>query len=327
MHGGYSPEPFVPDGADAFGALLALIEVIEAHDDHPDPSGASDLREMLEGPHFDIARDLVVVRSENALVGWAAAVHRPSTERHVASSMRGGVHPEHQMRGLGSALLEWSEARGREQMADAPVHLQRWLVCGSFESQRRKRRLLKRHDFPERRWFVNMKRPLDESPTPTAPSGISIVPWADGYAEQVRGAHAAAFADHWGSTAIDPATWKGLLAADGTRLDLSFVALDGDVVVGYSFNEAWPADDEDEPERVAWIGSLGTLRSHRRRGIAGSLLDYSHQRFARAGFTHAMLDVDIDSPTDAGSIYEAHGYVPVFREVIAVKQYGGAPAS
>jgi len=316
------------DGVDAsdpgvFDELVALIATIQTYDEHPDPSDASDLRELIDRPYFDKAHDLVAVRDGTSMIGWSAASHRPSTERFVGVNLRGGVHPDHRERGVGSALLDWGDARARTKLADSDPSLPRWIVADALETQSKLRRLLGRHGFEEQRWFVDMKRPLDDVPEPQQPDGITIVPWADRYADQVRRVHAAAFGDHWGSIPFDEASWKSLLADEGTQLDLSFVALDGDTVVGYSFNEAWPPDEDDD-ERIAWVGSLGTLRDYRRRGIAGSLLDHSHARFKQAGFTHAMLDVDADSPTNAGSIYQAHGYVEVYREVVAVKEYDAA---
>lgn len=320
MDDGYVIEAFDIGDRDNVDLLLDLIRQIDAHDSHPDPTDVIDLEQLFSDPKLDAAHDLVVARSNASVIGWIAAVHRPSTVRLVGVSLRGGVHGDHRGRGVGSALLAWGEARAREQMVDADPALPRWIAAEALENQDDTRRLLRRHGFEERRWFIDMKRSLDEVPTPTEPAGIQIVPWADNYSDAIRQVHAEAFADHWGSIPFDSASWAHILGLDSTRLDLSLVALDGEEVVAYSFNEAWPAD-ADTRERVAWVGSLGTLRSHRQRGIAGSLLEHSHVRFAEAGFTHAMLDVDADSPSNASSIYLAHGYVPVYREVVAVKEY------
>lgn len=248
MQDGYSIEAFDTTEAPRVTALAELIEMIEAFDEHPDPSDEGDVRELLSRPHFEASNDLVVAMSGDALIGWAAAVSRPSSVRFVRSGLRGGVHPAHRRSGVGSALLAWSEQRGRGQMAAADPSLPRWLAVEVLESQSSLRRLAHQHGFEERRWFIDMKRRLDALPEPVEPDGIQIVPWADEFADQVLLADTQAFADHWGSTPLDPETWNHVLTAPGTRLDLSFIALDGDKVVAYSFNQAWP--DEAETARV-----------------------------------------------------------------------------
>jgi ribosomal protein S18 acetylase RimI-like enzyme len=123
----------------------------------------------------------------------------------------------------------------------------------------------------------------------------------------------AAFADHWGSTPRDEQAWHHEINATGWRHDLSFVALDGDNVVGFSRNQNFPDDFEDTGRRDGWIGSLGVLRSHRGRGIARSLIIHSFHAFVAAGFDHAVLGVDTENPTGAYRLYEGLGFQRMTR--------------
>lgn len=314
----------------AVSNLLALRQAVETHDRSVEVTTRADLDELFEQPSFDPAQDQVVVQGQGGgLLGWAHASHRPSDQGQSRVLLAGGVLAEHRRQGIGRALLTWAEQRGRQLLKDRADHVAGWLLVDANEWQNDRRQLHMRMGFEEARWFVVMKRPLDTVEAAAVPQGISIVPWTSEHTATVREVNGAAFADHWGSAPLDQATWDHLIDAALRRLDLSFVALDGDRIVAYSLNDAFPESDP-AGERMAWIGSLGTLREYRGRGIAGSLLQHSHAAFAAAGFTHAILDVDADSPSNAGAIYTSHGYEPIHRTLVSSKvlpaQVAGKPA-
>jgi ribosomal protein S18 acetylase RimI-like enzyme len=123
------------------------------------------------------------------------------------------------------------------------------------------------------------------------------------------------FADHWGSTPTDPEAWEHALATAGNRLDLSFLALDGDRVVGVCRNGHFPDDEAVTGRRDGWILQVGVVRSHRKRGIASALIAASHAAFRDAGMTHAALGVDSENPTGAYQLYERLGYRPMRRSI------------
>jgi ribosomal protein S18 acetylase RimI-like enzyme len=100
------------------------------------------------------------------------------------------------------------------------------------------------------------------------------------------------------------------------RLDLSFQAVDGDEVVGYSINGFMP-DERVSGRREGWVESLGVRRSWRGRGVASALLEHSFNAFIEAGMTHSMLGVDTENPTGAYRVYENVGYEPRHTFVIS----------
>ena len=125
----------------------------------------------------------------------------------------------------------------------------------------------------------------------------------------------AAFADHWGTSARDAAAWRDELDSHGSRMDLSFVAIDGGEVVGLAHNANFPDDEALFGRRDGWIDLLAVLRAHRKRGIASRLLVESMRAFRTAGLTHAMLGVDADNLTGAAGLYRALGFVTQHRSI------------
>jgi len=176
--------------------------------------------------------------------------------------------------------------------------------------------LLQSNGFDRARFFDELQRPLTDLPGIVAPPGIEIEPWEDSHREPARLVSNSAFADHWGSTLRSADAWETALKAPGRRLDLSFVATEGQEVVGYSLNGFYADDEAVTGRKDGWIESLGTLRSHRGRGIASSLIVASLHAFQAAGLNSSMLGVDTENPSGAYGIYQRLGFEPLNRMIL-----------
>jgi ribosomal protein S18 acetylase RimI-like enzyme len=292
-----------------------LMRRIEEHDRIPIATPRQELEEWLDEPHFDLTQDARLVEDGGAIVGWGRIWHQPSDARLERAYLFGGVDPAHRNRGLGSALLRWQLERGAVKMQNAASGLPRYLRTHAYDFQESATRLYARHGMAIVRYGDEMLRDLaDLPPAPSIP-GIAIVPWESSHSEGARVALNDAFADHWGSTPRSQESWAHVLASSGSRLDLSFMALDGDAVVGASCNAHFPDDEAVTGRRDGWIMQVGVVRSHRKRGIASALILASHAAFQAAGLTHAALGVDSENPTGAYQLYERLGYRRVRRAV------------
>lgn len=122
------------------------------------------------------------------------------------------------------------------------------------------------------------------------------------------------WADHWGSKPMDQASWRAQFAESASfRPSHSRVALvDGDIV-GFVLVSEFDADTEQRGYRTGYIGRVGTVRRARGRYVASTLLASTLAGLATAGYRHAELDVDAESPTGAGRLYERLGFVTTGR--------------
>jgi mycothiol synthase len=312
--------PIRPEDLEAVHRLKLRCE---AHDGLPMVTPLDEFREWLDDPHLDLAADTRLVEAGGEVVAWGRVWHRPSTEREARAFLMGAVDPGHRGRGIGSALLRWEIGRGEALLAQAPADLPRHLRAQGFDFQHGALRLYERHGLLPVRWIDELLCPLDTIPPRPETPGIAIVRWDPAHAEAARVTQNEAFADHWGSTPLDAAAWTHLLKSFGTRLDLSFLALDGDRVVGVCRNGHFPADEAVTGRRDGWVFHLGVARSHRNRGIASGLIQVSHEVFRAAGFTHAALGVDSENPTGAWRLYARLGYRPKHRAVVHQRRVPG----
>lgn len=313
------PESFRAITPADFDAVHALMRRIESADRLPLATSRESLEEWCDDPHLDLAADTRLLEDGGTVVAWGQIWHQPSDRREERAFVFGGVDPGHRRRGIGRRLLAWQIARAEEVLRANPAGLPGYVRAQAFAQQVDDLALYARHGLVPTRYNDELLRDLVDLPARPEIPGIAIVPWDAARSEAARVAQNEAFADHWGSTPRDAAAWAHELAAQRMRLDLSFLALDGEAVVGVCRNVTYPADEEVTGRRDGWIGDVSVVRSHRRRGIASALIVASLEAFQAAGLTHSMLGVDSENPTGAYGVYERLGYLPTDRMVVCQK--------
>jgi mycothiol synthase len=306
-----------PARRDDLAGICALINRAEAHDDVPRVLSLAELEEDLASPHLSLDHDTRVAVADGEIVGWTYLYHPPALARMDRVFLIGDVDPDHRKQGIGRALLGWSLDRARDRLAEREHDLPRIVRVDSYEWQESRLRLFARFGFTAVRWFEDLLRPLDDIPGVPTPDAITLVPWpADREAELLR-VRNEGFDDHWGSSPVDEERWHALIHGHGARPDLSVIAVSAetDEVVGVCLNHAYPEDFELIGRKEGWITNISTIRPWRGRGVASAMLGWSMAAFAEAGFTHAALSVDSDSPTGAARLYRNLGFEPVRRTI------------
>lgn len=296
-------------------AVHLLQRRAEQHDRIPVATPIEEFLELLEEPHFDLEADSRVIEVAGELAAWGRIWHQPSGVREERAYLIGAVDPAHRGKGVGTALLEWQLARAREALNRASPGLPKYMRIMINDFQHSAIRLFERHGLTPVRYNDELLRELGSIPELPPITGVEIVPWDPARSEEARSVQNAAFADHWGWTPRGREHWEHELAAFGSRLDLSFFALDEGRLVGLTRNGHFPGDEAVTGRRDGWIMLLSVLRSHRKRGIASALVTASLRAFQGAGFTHSALGVDSENPTGAYQLYERLGYRPMRRSV------------
>ena len=297
--------------------LLALHQRTEAFDGVPRVLSLEEMEEEIDDHHVVLATDTRVATLDGTLAGYAYNYHLPSEVREERLFVFGLVAPEHRRKGVGTALMQWAIERGEQQLRSTGRDLPLYLRVDAFDHVESAHRLFASLGMDVVRYHDELIRPLEDlPPLPAAPAGLRIVAWPDGRSEEIRLVKNEAFADHWGSTPTSAHHWDQMLHGPGARLDLSFVAEDGDgQIVAHCLCKRFPADDEITGRRDAWIDNLGTLREHRGRGVASALIAHALHAFAADGLTHAMIGVDSENPTGAARLYRSLGFGPLSRRI------------
>lgn len=220
-----------------------------------------------------------VALAGDAVVGTATAgLNTWTTDKGVAQ-LSAAVHPEHRMRGIGTALADAAD----EHLAKAgAVRVQTFAVESSAGFARKR-------GFEQNRSLYYVSTELRSlPPRPPTPSGIDLVPFSQAEPKLVYDADAAATVDEPSDSAVDSIDYDDWLheiwTAPALRHDLSVVAVADGQVVAFTFVEA-------DGDRV-WSGMTGTLREYRGRGLAKAVKSAALRRARDAGIVTAATSMD-----------------------------------
>jgi mycothiol synthase len=294
--------------------LFDLISAIDRHDFGEVDMTVEEVRDDLAG--HDLANDSWLVFRPEAdgeeLVAFAAVEPRGDEEFRGQVS----VHPDWRRSGIGSALARQLEQSVRERLtpdAPEPIPILGFVKGDSTEERHWAESL--GYDWSRRFW--RMRIDLESAPPePEWPEGVTVRDFVPGQDERAMyEAQEAAFADHWGHVARPYDDFLKRLERSDFDPGLWHMAMAADTVVGTASNSTLP-------DSVGWVSGLGTIPSHRRRGIARALLLHSFGVFWRRGMRAVALGVDADSLTGATALYESVGMRVVqqfdqFRKLVA----------
>lgn len=321
-------------------ALAELRQAIEYLDDPVGRLGLEDLFEQFGEPGAEPATNAVVGRDKGGTIvayGWNLVRGLETAEPRVW--LDGGVHPAWRHKHIGTRIVEWQLDRAREWhaevlAADPSAGDVLWMGAHVDVKNVARRRILDERGFTPYRWYFDMHCSLiddagDPAPEPPLPSlgPVQLRPYHPSLGEAVRLAHNEAFATTPGAHRVGRRAWEHSLARSAARPEWSWVATEGDVVVGYAMNSAYVADWEPQGFSEGWTDRLGVRPAWRGRGIGPALLVASMHSFRQAGLQAAGLGVDTDRPDGAVRHFERIGYVRDDMVVLMVCEFPAVVAT
>jgi len=325
----YTFRPIQPDDAPGLYRLLQAIAEVEPNAYAPT---LADVQSDLADPWMDLETDSrLALTGDSAVAARASFFANPQPVGEVRAVMDFDVHPAHNSDELEEALLDWLEARGTERVreiaAGDPGRQPLILRLLAWDTQRDLITRCERRGFRPVRYSYRMRRDLRQ-PIPDRPllPGLIIRAYEPGLDERMRQARNESVSDSWSHEHVSHADWQQFFVQRSSfRPDLSFAVLDGDEVAAFSMNRFDPAEAERTGHRAGWIGSLGTRRAWRGRGLASALLVHSMRAFLAAGLEYAGLGVDSQNPTGALRLYEHLGFEPYARGITLHKVISANP--
>lgn len=283
----------LPDGYSARPATRAdvpivfdLVAAAERHHDGVVEVAVDDVEMDFGRVGFEPGRDCVVVLAGDRAVGWAN-VHKERAEADV--------HPSHHGRGIGTALLRWTEARARE--VGSPTVAQTVTDHDASAAE------LFRANGYEPAWTSWILEIAFDHPPPEhlPPEGVAIRPYDPDVDEQASYRLIDdAFGEWEGRTTLPFEEWAAfVIRHNAFSPELSRLAFDRDELVGAAL-----AFDYGEG-REGWVQQLATRATHRHRGIGRALLYAVFRAFYDRGKTSSGLSTE--SRTGALGLYQRVG--------------------
>lgn len=314
-----STRPLTLADAEQILEILVEAEQLEPADQHFD---LTEITEQLEGPETDLERGTVGFFDGDRLVGYGHLTILTPGQEWKAYAM-GGVRTDALGQGLGARIVDHL-AHQAAALRDAdhpglPGDLRLWIPG----RRQRFAKLGNKLGFETRRYFQDMLHPLTElPPRRELPDGLRLQLWDPALSEQARVASNESFADHFGSSPQSPELWhSGMDGSSSFRPGVSVLALDDQGVVGFVLVDEFVAEAAARGFRVGYIARVGTVARVRGRGVASTLLVDVLHRLRADGYGVAELNVDSESPTGAGRIYERVGFHPTHLNTMSGRRF------
>ena len=257
----------------------------------------------LDDPNYELH---VMTNADGALIGSVSFSYEVEAGTAWGEFV---IEPDCRRAAVIAALLAHAEARtlaraGEQSPLDVRFSVNRTAedVIGVFQTR----------GYDYIRSSYRMQIALDAPIEAPIPDGIEIRPFDR--EQDARAAHATyelAFREHYGFSEEPFEDWeRRVLHFPGDDQSLWLIAWEGDQMVGFSFSRALVSRPN-----AAWVGNLGVLKTHRKRGIGEALLKCSFQLFQKRGCTWAGLGVDASNATGALQLYERAG-MSVYLEFV-----------
>jgi mycothiol synthase len=269
---------------------------------------------MAATERFDPLHDAMLVEVEGRLVATTSGGWEPDNDGGQNYATRGDVHPDWRRRGLGGALLRWTEARQRQVAASAPPAPARRLESWSFVQEAGRNALLEANGYQAIRYWFDMDRPdLEDIPDAPLSDGFEFSPAREEDAREAWDLLKAAFSDHFGGFDTGEDAYRQFLS-DPNRDIRNWVLVRHDGrIVGEALNRIRRAENEALGIRRGWVIAVAVLPEFQRRGIGRAIVAQSLRQLREAGMTSARLGVDAENAHGALGLYESLGFSVVER--------------
>ncbi len=223
-----------------------------------------------------------------------ASVYRDEAAESQRTIIFGMAHPDYRNRGIGTALLRWSEAQSGALMAGSGA--EGWVCRVRTEGLTEPAdRLYRAHGFEPVFEELVMQRDLS-LPLPATgwPEGAQVTSWTDDRAaqEQFYQAYTAAFRDRPGFPGWSADEWIGHVTENDHVPEWSLLARREGTPVGFVIGNV---DLTAEPHG-GFIWQVGVIPNERRRGLATALMVEAMRRMAAGGMPKVDLTVNVNNP-------------------------------
>ena len=246
------------------------------------------------------------------MVGYYSILPRGAGDGHYKVHVQGSVLPARRSQGIGTLLVTGMVERAAQARDERRPDLPARLVAEGLTSDLAQADLLASVGMRGERWTFSMRAPLDAIPPARwLPSGYRMRGYDRSMADALRQAHNAAFLDHPDFTPFSEDLWRqSVTESRSFRPNLCFVVCTerSDEIVAYVQTAEFDGDLIATGRRQAYVGNVGTLRGHRRKGLATALLGHTLHAYREAGYDEASLAVDSANPTGALGVYRGLGF-------------------
>ena len=307
-------------GVADYPAMSEVVNASNAADLVEETESAESIANYFASPaNFDPYQDVIFADVEGRLAGFSRVRWWLNNEGRRVYWQFGYLRPEWRRKGIGRAMLRYTESRARVHAQANPMSEPGFLQVYAEDTAYGKNGLLASEGYaPIRYTFFMQHKNLDTLPAAPLPPGLELRPVRREHMRAIWEAKEEAFWDHWGHVVGNEADYERWLNDPTNDTSLWQIAWDAasEQVAGVSINVINADDNASYNFLRGLIGSLGVRRPWRGRGLGRALLVNSMTALRRRGMTEAVLGVDTENPTGALKLYESVGFRAINKDAV-----------
>lgn len=309
-----------------YAQIAAVVTASEAADQTERNVTADDISNAYQHlSNCDPYSDIVVAEISGEMVGYARGWWEDETPTGRLYKHNGFLIPKWRHKGIGQAMLIWTENRLRSIAETHPPELAKFFQANASQFQTGTAAMLEQAAYQPIRHFYEMVRPtLDDILEFHLPDGLEIRPVLPDQYPAIWKSVDETSQDEWGYKVPAEADYQEWLTSPHFQPHLWQVVWDTAThqIVGHALTFIDNDENEQFNRKRGYTEGIGVERLWRRRGVARALISRSLQAQKAAGMTESALAADSDSTSSVIRLYESCGFQIVKRDTIYRKALG-----
>ena len=301
-------------GPEDFPDMVAVYDACRPVDGYEWPRTVDDFARMFAHlEHCDPYQDMVFAEIGGETIGFGRGSWYGQPDGAILHDLTGHVTPAWRRRGIGRALLRWTEERQAAIASEDPEAGPHLFQLNTQDTEQGMAELLLSEGYTVvRRWY-RMTRPLEgEIPDAPLPDGLEVRPVTPDQYRQIWDADVDAFRESWGFAEPSPGDYEQWLEDPVIIMpELWQIAWEGDQVAGQVRSFINHQENAEQGRLRGYTEFISVRKPWRRRGLANALIMRSLRVLKDQGMAEAALNVDTENVSGALRLYERCGFRPV----------------
>jgi mycothiol synthase len=312
-------------GQSDYSQMAAVITASQKADQIERTVIADDIANAIQ--HFtncDPYSDMIIAEVKGEMIGYTRVWWQDESPTGRLYMHNGFLLPAWRRKGIGKAMLIWTENRLRDIAASHPADEARFFQVNISQFQAGTAIMLESAGYQAIRYFYEMVRPtLDDISILPLPDGLELRPVLPDHYRAIWNCVDETSQDEWGYKKPTEEDYQDWLTSPTFQPNLWQVAWDTatNQVVGTVLTFIHRAENKQFNRKRGYTEGIGVDRAWRRRGVARALIGHSLQAQKAAGMTESALAADSDSTCGVVRLYESCGFQIVKRDTIYRKPF------
>jgi mycothiol synthase len=273
----------------------------------------------------DPFRDILLAVISGEIIGYTRGWWIEDAGGELLYRFNGFLAPAWRRKGIGSAMLGWTENRLREVAAGHPPETPKFFRPSGVDYRETGTiAMLTRAGYQPIRYYHNMVRPtLEDIQDFPLPEGLEVRQALPEHYRAIWANVEETGEDEWGNTKPAEEEYQRWLAHPHFQPELWQIAWDFalDKPVAHVLTFIDQAENEQYNRKRGYTEGIGVDRAWRRRGVARALISLSLKAQKAAGMGESALVADSDSSSNVTSLYERCGFQTVYTDAVYQKAF------